>query len=172
MLKKRSMRSFIWSYSLFYCFYRFQVIHSLNDFPLLVIVCVSILSLPMERYKSKDISIITRTINKWTTSHESSLRARFHNVNIFFMEFILSSKNSTGPWMMSITVSNITGGLAKDPQEIFSLSKVNWRCVSSELLMKQKIKIGSLLATHQAEEARACFRLFQLHLYGIICVNS
>ena len=96
MLKKSSLISFIWCYSLFYCFCRFWVIHSLNHFPLLVRVWVSILSLATERYKSKDISIMTRAINKWTTSHESSRRACFHHINIFFLEVIFGLQKSKG----------------------------------------------------------------------------
>ena len=96
MLKKSSLRSFIWWYSLFYCFFRFQVIHSLNTLPLLVRVCVSILSLTTERYKSKYMSIIIRAINKLTTSHESLQQARFHHINIIFLEGFFKIQKSKG----------------------------------------------------------------------------
>ena len=105
MLKKSSLRSFMWCYSFFYCFYCYRVIHSLNNFPLLVILCVWILSLPTERYKSKYISIMTIEIKKWTTSHESLWRARLHTINIFFLELFWASKNPKSPWMVSITVN-------------------------------------------------------------------
>ena len=94
MLKKSSLRSFIWCYSFFYCFCHFWVIHSLNIFLLLVRVCVSILSLPRERYKSKYISIMTRAINKWTTSHESLQRGCFHHINIYFLEVLFGLQKS------------------------------------------------------------------------------
>ena len=55
-----------------------------------------VLSLTTERYTSKDISIITRTIKKWTTSHKSSWRARFCHINIFFLEVIFGLKKSKG----------------------------------------------------------------------------
>ena len=83
---------------------RFWIIHSLNIFLLLVRVCVSILSLPTERYKSKDISIMIRAIKKWTTSHESSQRARFHHMNTFSLTYFLACKNPKSPWMVSTTV--------------------------------------------------------------------
>ena len=104
-MKKSSLRYFIWCYSFFYCFCLFRVIHELNNFLLLVRVCVSILSLPTERYKSKDISITTIEIKKWTTSHESLRRARFHHINIFFLEVFLASKNPKVPWMVSTTIN-------------------------------------------------------------------
>ena len=105
MLKKSSLRSFIWCYSFFFCFCRFWVIHSLNHFSLLVKVSVSILSLPTERYKSKDISIMTRATKKWTKSYGSLRRAHFHHINIFFLEVFLACKNPKAPWMVSTTVS-------------------------------------------------------------------
>ena len=82
----------------------FRVIHSWNKFPLLVRICVSILSLPTDRYQSKDISIMTKIIKKSTSSHESSLRAHFHHINIFFLEFVLASKNPKASWMVSTTL--------------------------------------------------------------------
>ena len=110
------MRSFVWCYSLFYWFCRFRVIHSLNNFPLLVRVCVSILLLPTERYKSKDVSIMTRAIKKWTTSHKSSRQARFHNINIFFLEVFCLQK-SKGTWMVSTTVNLNSTGRTNDRQK-------------------------------------------------------
>ena len=59
-----------------------------------VYICVSILSLPMERYKSKDISIMTRAINKWTTLHESFWWAHFHHIHIFFLEVLFCLQKS------------------------------------------------------------------------------
>ena len=96
MLKKSSLRSFIWCYSLFYYFFRFRFIHSSNNFPLLVRVCLSILPLETERYKSKYKSIIKRENNKWTASHEILRRARFRHINIFFLEVIFGFKKSKG----------------------------------------------------------------------------
>ena len=104
MLKKSSLRSFIWWYSFYYWFCRFLDIHSFNNFPLLVRVCVPVLSLPMERYKSKDISIMKRAIKKWPTSHESSRQAHFHHINIFFLEVLFGLQNPNAPWMVSTTV--------------------------------------------------------------------
>ena len=101
MLKKSSLRYFILCYSFFYCFFHFQVIHSLNNFPLLVRVCVLILSLPRDRYKSKDISTMRRAIKKWTTSYESSQQAHFHHINIFFLKVFFGlqkSKGTLGSW--------------------------------------------------------------------------
>ena len=43
----------------------------------------------MERFKSKDISIMRRAIKKWATSNESPLRARFHYMIFFFLEVFL-----------------------------------------------------------------------------------
>ena len=104
MLKKSSLRYFIFCYSLFYGFCRFWVIPSLNNFPLLVRVCVSIILIPIERYKSKDVSITTKEIDKWTTSHESSRRARFHHMNIFFLEVIFGLQKKA-PSIVSTTVN-------------------------------------------------------------------
>ena len=75
-------------------------------------VGVSTLSLPMERYKSKDISVMTRAIKKWTTSHVSLRQARFHHIHIFFLEAFLASKNLKAPWMVSTTVSTNSYQLA------------------------------------------------------------
>ena len=69
-----------------------------------VYICVSILSLPMERYISKDISIMTRAINKWTTLHESFWWARFHHIHIFFLDLFLAFKRPKAPWTVSTTV--------------------------------------------------------------------
>ena len=77
--------------------FRFWLIHSLNNFPFFVRVSVSILSLPTERYKSKDISITTIAIKKWTTLHENSRRARFHHIIIFFLEFFWPPKIQRHP---------------------------------------------------------------------------
>ena len=60
-----------------------------------VYICVSILSIPMERYKSKDISIITRAINKWITSHGSLRRARFHHFSPLEVLFGLQNSKVT-----------------------------------------------------------------------------
>ena len=49
-----------------------------------------ILSLPTESFKSKDLSLITRAINKWTTAHKSSRQACFHHINIFFLGVLFS----------------------------------------------------------------------------------
>ena len=95
MLKEILSRSFIRCYSLFYCFCHFKVIHSLNNVPLLVSVLVSILSLPRDRYKSKDISTMTRAIKKWTTAH-SSQQAHFHHINIFFLKGFFGLQKSKG----------------------------------------------------------------------------
>ena len=108
MLKKNSLISFTWYYSFFYWFCRFRVIYSLNNFSLLLRICVSILSLPTERDKSQDISIMTRAINKWTTSHGSSRQVRLCYVSIIFLECFLSSKNPKAPWMVSTTVAAST----------------------------------------------------------------
>ena len=78
----------------FFC--RFWVIHSLNNFPMLKRVCVSILSLPTERYKSKDVSIMTIAIKKWTTSRESSRRACFYHINMSFLEVFSGLQKSKG----------------------------------------------------------------------------
>ena len=59
------------------------VIHSLNNFPLLVRVSVSMPSITMERYKPEDIPMMKRAIKKWTTSHESSRQACFHHIHFF-----------------------------------------------------------------------------------------
>ena len=96
MLKNSLLRYFIWCYSFFYCFCSFQVIYSLNNSQLLVRVCVSILSLPTDRYKTKHIPIMTRSIMKWTTSHLSSQRARFHHIHIFFLEVLFGLQKSKG----------------------------------------------------------------------------
>ena len=102
-----SLRSFIWCYSFFYWFCHFRVTHSLNNYTLLVRVCVLILSLPMESYKSKDISIMTRALNKLTTSHESSRLARFHHINIFFLELVFGIQNPKAPWMVFTTTKKL-----------------------------------------------------------------
>ena len=83
-------------YSFFYCFCHFLVIHSLNNFPSLVIVCVSILSLPIERYKSKDIPVLKRAIKTWTTSHKSLRQASFHHINIFFLDVFFGLQKPEG----------------------------------------------------------------------------
>ena len=53
-------------------------------FPLVWSV-ISIITLAMERYKSKDNSIMTIAIMKWTTSHESSRQARFCEYEYFLL---------------------------------------------------------------------------------------
>ena len=104
MLKMSSLISFICCYSFFYYFCRFQVIHSLNNFPLLLRACVSTISLPTEIYTSNDISIMTRAIKKWTTPHEISQQARFHHIHIFFLDLFLAFKRPKAPWTVSTTV--------------------------------------------------------------------
>ena len=74
----------------------YPVNHSLNNFLLLVRVCVSILSLPTDMYKLKDNWMTTREIKKWTTSHESARRSRFHHINIFFLEGLFGAQKPKG----------------------------------------------------------------------------
>ena len=112
MLKTILFRCFILCYSFFYWFCCYRGIHSLDNFPLFVRVCVSILSLLTERDKSKNISLLTRAISKWTTLHKILRQAHFYHTNSFFLEDFLDSKNPKSPWMVYTTVSTNTYKLA------------------------------------------------------------
>ena len=55
---------------------------------------------------------MTRTINKWTKSHESLQQDYFHHINILFLEAFFASKNTKAPCMVYTIVSSNTYQLA------------------------------------------------------------